>query len=310
MKVAPGRYRINVVAELTGVPAATLRAWERRYGIPSPARTAAAYRLYSDDDVAELKRLRDLCAGGLAIAEAARIVHGDRATAPAAQPPTPGDLPPAASLALDAVVAAVRAFDTDRLQQELARALYIGNAQEVFDQVLGPALRRIGDLWHDGSISIAHEHVASGLIQGAAGTLARLAQPSDARWRVLLACVEDEDHVIGLHGVAIQMAAWGIRTVNLGARTPPGAVADAIQQLDPDAVGLSVTLVRDAARDAARLDAYAAACAGRPWFVGGAGAVALAEHVRKVGGIALVGALSDHRMSLERALSQRGATRP
>lgn len=310
MKVAPGRYRINVVAELTGVPATTLRAWERRYGIPSPARTAAAYRLYSDDDVAELKRLRDLCASGLAIAEAARIVHGDRATAPASLPPTAGDLPPAASLALDAIIAAVRAFDTDRLQQELARALYIGNAQEVFDQVFGPALRRIGDLWHDGSISIAHEHVASGLIQGAAGTLARLAQPGDARWRVLLACVEDEDHVIGLHGVAIQMAAWGIRTVNLGARTPSGAVADAIQQLDPDAVGLSVTLVRDAARDAARLDAYAAACAGRPWFVGGAGAVALAEHVRKVGGIALVGALSDHRVSLQRALSRRGATHP
>ena len=51
MKDALGRYRINVVAELTGVPAATLRAWERRYGIPTPARTASSYRLYSDVDV-------------------------------------------------------------------------------------------------------------------------------------------------------------------------------------------------------------------------------------------------------------------
>ena len=39
-----GRYRIQSVAEMTGVSAATLRAWERRYGIPAPRRTAAAYR--------------------------------------------------------------------------------------------------------------------------------------------------------------------------------------------------------------------------------------------------------------------------
>lgn len=34
-----GPYRINVVAELVGVPSATLRAWERRYGVPSPDRS-------------------------------------------------------------------------------------------------------------------------------------------------------------------------------------------------------------------------------------------------------------------------------
>ena len=47
-----GRYRIQSVAEMTGVSAATLRAWERRYGVPTPSRTASAYRLYGDEDVA------------------------------------------------------------------------------------------------------------------------------------------------------------------------------------------------------------------------------------------------------------------
>ena len=46
------RYRIRAVAELTGVSTATLRAWERRYGVPTPSRTASAYRLYGDEDVA------------------------------------------------------------------------------------------------------------------------------------------------------------------------------------------------------------------------------------------------------------------
>src|SRR5690606_34905007 len=55
-----GRYRIQSVAEMTGVSAATLRAWERRYGVPTPRRSHAAYRLYSDQDVAIIRRVREL----------------------------------------------------------------------------------------------------------------------------------------------------------------------------------------------------------------------------------------------------------
>ncbi|WP_434422398.1 MerR family transcriptional regulator [Nannocystis pusilla] len=49
--MSTGRYRIQSVAEMTGVSAATLRAWERRYGLPAPRRSSSAYRLYSDRDV-------------------------------------------------------------------------------------------------------------------------------------------------------------------------------------------------------------------------------------------------------------------
>ena len=307
MKPAPGRYRINVVAELTGVPAATLRAWERRYGIPTPARTAAAYRLYSDDVVVELKRLRDLCAGGVAISEAARLVRADRPLDDDAPPPLGGELPTGPTLALEAIVAAVRDFDPEAIQREVSRALYVGNAGQVFELVFGAALRRVGDLWHEGQISISQEHVASRIIEGAAGTLVRLTQPSAPRSRVVLACVAEEDHVIGLYGVAIQLAGWGIQSTILGARTPPGALADAIRHLDPDAVGLSITIVRADVRAEALVDAYAPVCDGRPWFVGGVGAAAVADHVRALGGLALVGPLSDHRVSVERALDRRPA---
>jgi len=54
-----GRYRIQAVADMTGIPAATLRAWERRYGVPAPARTDASYRLYSEGDVELVRKLRD-----------------------------------------------------------------------------------------------------------------------------------------------------------------------------------------------------------------------------------------------------------
>lgn len=303
MKDALGRYRINVVSELTGIPAATLRAWERRYGIPTPARTAAAYRLYNDSDVRELKRLRDLCASGMAIAEAARLVRADR-DRPAAAPVATGDVPEVFDLAFDRIIDAVCGFDPEAIAREVTRAMYLGNAQEVFDRVFVPSLQRVGDLWHDGRISVAQEHITSEIIEDAVRGMTRLVQPSEPRWRVLLACVEEEEHAIGLYGVAIQMAGWGIRTVGLGARTPAQAIADASQRLNPDGVGLSITMLPDLPRALAMIDTYAAACAGRPWFMGGTGVATLGDHIRARRGVALVGHPADHRGAIERALGR------
>ena len=71
------KYRINVVAQMTGVSAATLRAWERRYGVPVPARTASSYRIYDEEDVETIRRLRALCDEGMSPSEAAKLVLAD-----------------------------------------------------------------------------------------------------------------------------------------------------------------------------------------------------------------------------------------
>jgi acyl-CoA hydrolase len=71
-----GRFRINRVAETTGVPEATLRAWERRYQVPKPSRTPSGYRLYSQGDVAQVRRMRELCEAGIAPADAAKEILG------------------------------------------------------------------------------------------------------------------------------------------------------------------------------------------------------------------------------------------
>src|SRR5687768_18576031 len=76
---------------MTGVPAATLRAWEQRYGFPAPERTASSYRVYSPDDVDLIARVRALCDGGMAPAEAVAEVL-EAGTRPAAMQLEP--LPP------------------------------------------------------------------------------------------------------------------------------------------------------------------------------------------------------------------------
>ena len=47
-------YTIKQAAARTGVAIPTIRAWERRYGVVAPTRTAAGYRLYDDDTLNRL----------------------------------------------------------------------------------------------------------------------------------------------------------------------------------------------------------------------------------------------------------------
>src|SRR5688572_29235955 len=68
-----GVYAISVAAEMVSMQIQNLRVYERR-GLVEPDRTAGGTRLYSNDDVARLRRIRDLLAEGLNLAGIARVL--------------------------------------------------------------------------------------------------------------------------------------------------------------------------------------------------------------------------------------------
>jgi CheY-like chemotaxis protein len=68
-------YSIGAVAEMLGVPAATLRTWQERYGVVQPERSPAGHRLYSRDQLAELRFLADQVAAGLSPGDAHRLLR-------------------------------------------------------------------------------------------------------------------------------------------------------------------------------------------------------------------------------------------
>lgn len=293
------RYRIRAVAELTGVSTATLRAWERRYGVPAPSRTASAYRLYGDDDVALIAQMRDLVESGVAPAEAARALR-EQATG-GAEPTGDADAYRAAS---ERIVDAALRFDVEHMREEVTRALALGPAIAIFDRTLAPALVRVGELWHKGQLTVAQEHLLSGLLLGRLAQLLELIQPVDASRRVALACFEEEEHVIGLYGVGLHFAAWGYKSVVLGPRTPPEAVARVVSILDVDTVALSVTVPPPAARARAMVDAYADACRGVSWMVGGQGTPAIRRFVEARGGIVSEGTFPEIRRVVDKAVRE------
>jgi len=276
-----GRYRIQSVAEMTGVSAATLRAWERRYGIPAPRRTAAAYRLYTDQDVELIKRVRELCDGGIAPSQAAQMVlatQGSREEFTHLEVDTH-------ELAIQKILAAVEKFDADMLEAAVKHALFLGSATGLFEKVFGPAMAQIGQRWHEGSLSIGQEHLAAEVIGNAMRYVLRLSQPEAPDRTIVLACFADEEHAVPLYGVALRFAEWNFRTVMLGARTPPHAIRHAVAEVHPDLVGLSLTMMPPAYRVRELIDGYSEACGKTPWLVGGAGAEKVRDLVEARGGL-------------------------
>ncbi|MDC0739892.1 MerR family transcriptional regulator [Polyangium mundeleinium] len=306
-------YRIRTVSELTGVSSATLRAWERRYGVPAPSRTSSAYRLYSEEDVALIVKMRDLVKAGMAPAESARLLLSEPAIVAAPTAPPPGAAPldtDPFTVAKDRIVETTRRFDPDGLEEEVSKTLTLGPAVAIFDRTIGPALREIGDLWHAGTITVAQEHLASNVLGGTLIHLLRLAQPADATRRVALACFADEDHVLGLYGAGLRFTSWGFRTLMIGARTPPPAIARVVDSLAPDLVGLSVTMAVPPPRARELVDAYADACRGVAWLVGGDGSEAMRAWVEDRGGICVGRDLAAARQTIERVLAAQKRRRP
>jgi DNA-binding transcriptional MerR regulator len=280
-----GPFRIQVAAELSGIPAATLRAWERRYGIPVPRRTASAYRLYTNEDVELLRRMRDLVAEGVSPAEAARVVLAS-STCVSEDEHVPVD---GLDLAQARLLAATQRWDAKAIDDELTRVSMLLDAQTFFERVVSPVLAEVGARWARGDLAIAQEHLLSDRLELAVRATLRTMERSDGPI-VLLACIDAEQHVLGVLGAALKFAQNGARTVVLGAMTPPDAMGEAVRNLGPRLVGLSMAIAPPAGQ--ALFAGYGEACGATPWVVGGAAVESQRGFIEAAGGMVAVGSSS------------------
>jgi DNA-binding transcriptional MerR regulator len=229
----PGYLRIGQLARRTGVSPELLRAWEQRYGLLQPTRTAGGFRLYSADDEARVQRMQSLVSGGLAAAQAAHLILSGDEPAPQATPPPAAPLADAA----DDLTASLDRLDEQAANAALDRLFAAYTVELVLQEVVLPYLHRLGDRWEAGEISVAQEHFASNLLRG---RLLGLAQG----WGqgqgpgAILACLPGEHHELGLlaFGVALRRRGW--RITYLGTDSPIDAVADTSRTLAPAVVVL------------------------------------------------------------------------
>jgi diguanylate cyclase (GGDEF)-like protein len=172
------------------------------------------------------------------------------------------------------LVAALRAADGPGAEAVVTEALNAGIAPTAIQvELIAKGMARIGDLWEQGDVTIADEHVATGLCDRALLALQGPLQvaPPRSRERIVLAAVEGQTHVLGLQMVADVLAGAGYEVLNLGADVPSASLQAFVAEHMPAIVGLSSTQVGDAPRLAGAIVAVQDALRSTRIMLGGNG---------------------------------------
>ncbi len=267
MQAGERTYNIRAVERLTGIPAATLRSWERRYGFPVPQRTASARRLYSEQDVAALQWLRAQTAQGLSVAQAIRWLQqgGEAGIGPAV---ALEDVSAVVSTFLESVAR----FDEAAADQALTEAFARLSPPRAMLEVIRPILVELGNRWEHGALSVGVEHFASYLIRRRLLALLAAQPPLGALPAVVLACVPGEQHEFGLLMLALFLRWAGMRVIYLGADVPSADLVRCVRETRPVAVCLSVVYAPLAPQLAVSVAELRAAGLTVPVFAGGSAA--------------------------------------
>ncbi len=235
--------RIGELSRRVGVSDHVLRAWENRYGLLRPIRSAGGFRLYTDADEARVRRMRAHLGDGLSAAEAARAALAEEPESSTGAPAPPASPRPGAELRElgDALRRALDDFDEPGAQAVFDRLLTELTVTSVLRDVVLPYLRHLGERWAEGSASVAQEHFASNLIRGRVAGLAR-GWGTGQGPRALLATPPGELHELALmmFGVALDRAGW--RVDYLGVSTPMDDLAKVADELRPSLVVLASTI--------------------------------------------------------------------
>ena len=241
-------YTIKQAAARSGVNVSLLRAWERRYGIVSPARTDSGYRLYDDDAIERLRAMRSLVTAGWSAKQAAERIAtanigelGEMARAT----PRPAEEPEDPSAAF--VDGAAR-LDTVAIEHALDDIFAAGSFERVVEDRLFPALRALGDAWASGAVDVAGEHAAS------AAVTRRLSMAFEAsgtnrstRPPVLVGLPPGARHELAALAFATAARRSGLPIIYLGSDVPVQSWIAAVARTGAPAVAFGVVMDHDVA---------------------------------------------------------------
>ncbi len=242
-------YNLGAVLRETGLAADTLRAWERRYGVPMPKRTPGGHRLYSQRDIKLIKWLRNRQAEGLSISRA--VAQWRDTTAMGADPleetnetvaaVSEAHLPAAAGLRAlrDQWLAACLAYDETVADQVLNHGFAQYSVETVAAELMQAALHEIGEMWMRGQASVQQEHFLSALAIRRFDMLISASPPPIRDETILLACAESELHDLPLLHLNLLLRRRGRKVVFLGANVPTRQLEETAEVMNAAIVVLS-----------------------------------------------------------------------
>lgn len=254
-------FNLKAVLLETGLAADTLRAWERRYGLPAPQRTSGGHRLYSQHDIEMIKWLIARQAEGLSISRAVDLWNEQTAsgtdpllggyatsTLTAAQA-TLASLPPDTNL--DVIrrqwIAACINFNESNAEQALNKAFSMFPVEAVCTEVLQKGMAEIGDLWYENRASVQQEHFASSLAMRRLDALLSASPAPSRPQTVLVGCPPDEWHTFTPLLLSLFLRRRGMNVIYLGANVPVERFEETVSKVKANLVILAAQTLTSAA---------------------------------------------------------------
>ena len=236
-------YNLKVVLKETGITEHTLRAWERRYGLPMPERTSGRHRLYSHYDIETVKWLMKRQSEGLSISHAVdlwkeQIASGadplaDIVSSSVSQPIT---LAPETSL--DGIRAtwleACLNFNEMDAENALNQAFALFPIEAVCTEVLQRGLSEIGMQWYENKSSVQQEHFASALAMRRLDALVSAVPAPTREQTILIGCPPNEWHTFTPLLLTLLLRRRGFNVIYLGANVPEEQFEETIAAASAD----------------------------------------------------------------------------
>jgi len=230
---------VAAVARRLGVAPATLRTWNRRYGLGPSDHSSGEHRRYNPGDLARLTLMRKLVISGVSPAQAAqRALAFEGESSPEIISATLTREATVREELVEALLRAARAYDRSFLEDVLRSEMMGRGVTNTWNEVIVPLLILIGDEWADSGTGIETEHLVSEIIK-------RLLQESDGNITqpindrpILLACIGEEMHSLPLYALAAALSERKIQVQFLGARTPIEAISAIVKRSAPPAIFL------------------------------------------------------------------------
>ena len=282
-------YPMRVVLRRTGLSPDLLRAWERRYQVVAPGRTAGGQRLYSEADVERLTLLRRATLYGHAISQIAelenqelvRLLDQGRGGGSEVAPPPAGD---AVQALRERCLDAVRWMDGALLDSLLRRAALNLGPLRFAEEVITPLVTDIGELWHRGDVRVVEEHLATSVIRQVVSGLMSFGYGAGEGPVLIAATTRSQHHEVGAMLAAAIGASRGWRAVYLGPDLPGEEIGLAAERTDASAIALSLVFPSDDPAVLDDLTQLSGTVRGRcPIYAGGPAADHFAADLERLG---------------------------
>jgi DNA-binding transcriptional MerR regulator len=243
--VAPLEERLTVaaVARRIGVAPATLRTWDRRYGLGPSEHVEGEHRRYCPQDLARLTMMRRLIIAGVSPSDAAEQAKSFKGVVKISKLVKEFEV---REDVVDALYKGLQSLDRTFVETSLAHEIDTYGIEGAWTDVIVPTLFLIGDEWENNQKGIEVEHLFSEILKNAfySRTVA-LAKPLNPR-PVLLAAVGEEVHSLPIYALAAALCERNIESYVLGARTPIEAISTVVTRCAPPAIFLWAQLPKNA----------------------------------------------------------------